>query len=203
LKKECGGDDCDDDDPNIKPGKPCYDECYNGSIKKSSCVAGGDGECVYNSTVKCEGGGDPCKLDSCVEVDKGNDICMNDVGPNVCGGIVPCGRLVDNPDTFWKDDVPCNICHAILTIQIIIEFLLKLVGIVALFAISVSGLVYMFSVGDSSRMESAKTAVKYALIGFAAVFAVWLLVSTVFALLGFSDPLGGEWYVVDCDIPLP
>jgi len=123
--------------------------------------------------------------------------------PISTGGIVPCGRNDDNPDTPWKEDVPCNACHLILMIQLIVDFLLKLVGVVALFVIVVSGLVYMLSVGNSSRMESAKTAVKYSLVGFSVIFVAWAVVSTILILFGYSDPLGGEWYTLNCDVPFP
>jgi uncharacterized membrane protein len=82
--------------------------------------------------------------------------------------------------------------------QLIIEFLVKLAGIVAVFAIALSGLLYIFSAGNQSRIESAKTGIKYALIGFVIIFIAWAVVGTLLAMLGYIDPLNGEWYVVNC-----
>jgi uncharacterized membrane protein len=82
--------------------------------------------------------------------------------------------------------------------QLIIEFLVKLAGIVAVFAIALSGLLYIFSAGNQSRMEAAKTGIKYALIGFVIIFIAWAVVGTLLAMLGYIDPLNGEWYVVNC-----
>jgi streptogramin lyase len=118
--------------------------------------------------------------------------------PITIGGLVPCGREDDDGSTPWVESDPCTFCHLILMTQLIIEFLVKLAGIVAMLAIALGGLLYIFSAGNQSRMESAKTGIKYALIGFVIIFIAWAVVGTLLAMLGYIDPLNGEWYVVNC-----
>lgn len=121
--------------------------------------------------------------------------------PITIGGLVPCGREDDNSSTRWDETKPCNLCHLVLMIQLIIDFLLKLSAVVALFAIVLGGLLYIFSSGNQSRMESAKSGIKYALLGFVIIFIAWAMVATVLAILGYIDPLNGEWYIVNCNVP--
>ncbi len=114
-------------------------------------------------------------------------------------GLVPCGRTCDVLSTpAYDESKPCTLCSLILMVQLVIEFLVKLSTIVALFAIAAGGLLYMFSSGNQSRMEAAKTGIKYALLGFVVIFIAWAVVATILAMLGYIDPLNGEWYVVNC-----
>ncbi len=120
-------------------------------------------------------------------------------GP-VCtsGGLIPCGRSCDDPTTDWKENNPCTPCSLILMGQLIIEFLVKISAVLALIAITFSGLLYMFAAGSSGAIEKAKSMMKYTLLGFALVFIAWAVVDSILVTMGYIDPIGGEWYVVDC-----
>jgi len=113
-------------------------------------------------------------------------------------GLVPCGRMCDVATTSFDERAPCTLCALVLMVQLVIEFLVKLAAVVALFAITAGGLLYMFSSGNQSRMEAAKIGIKYALLGFVVIFIAWAVVATILAMLGYIDPLNGEWYVVNC-----
>lgn len=117
------------------------------------------------------------------------------------GGLVPCGRLADNLATSWDETKPCTFCHLILMAQAIIEFIIKLSAVVALLAIVVSGFLYILSAGNQGQREAAKSGIKYALLGFIAIFIAWLVVAIILTMMGYIDPLSGEWDVVNCNIP--
>jgi len=57
----------------------------------------------------------------------------------------------------------------------VLNFLLSVVGIVAIMALVVSGMMYFFSFGDNSRMEVAKKSAKYAIVGIILVMGSMVL----------------------------
>lgn len=120
-------------------------------------------------------------------------------GP-VCtsGGLIPCGRSCDDLTTDWIESDACTLCSLILMGQLIIEFLVKITAVLALIMITFSGLLYMFAAGSSGAIEKAKSMMKYALLGFVLVFIAWAMIDSILITMGYIDPIGGEWYVVDC-----
>ncbi|MDD3006990.1 MAG: right-handed parallel beta-helix repeat-containing protein [Candidatus Pacebacteria bacterium] len=112
------------------------------------------------------------------------------------GGLVPCGRNTDDPDTDWNECDKCGLCSVVLMGQLIIQFLMKMAGITAILAIIFAGFLYIYAVGRSDVISKAKSMIKYVLIGFTIVFSAWVIVNTILTLLGYIDPLGGEWYTM-------
>ena len=194
---ECGGDDCDDSEWDIYPGEPCFNKCFDDVLKGGICQAG-TGECIYDSVImNCEEMGDPCRLDRCVEVSGGDDVCSADTGPNLCGGLVPCGRSVDDPTTPYHEDDNCTLCHLILMMQLIMDFLFKIAAVVAALFIAASGTMYIFATGRPEMMSLAKTTFKLTLLGFTLIFIAWILVNTILTMFGYIDPLeNNEWHIM-------
>ena len=121
-------------------------------------------------------------------------------GP-VCtsGGLIPCGRGCDDPSTTgWNEKDACTPCSLILMGQLVIEFLVKISAVLALIAITFSGLLYMFAAGSSGAIEKAKSMMKYTLLGFALVFIAWAVIDSILMTMGYIDPMGGSWYVINC-----
>ena len=114
------------------------------------------------------------------------------------GGLIPCGRSCNDPGTGRNECVDCTLCHLILMGQLIIEFLVKMAAIFAILALVGGGLVYVFAAGNQGTIEKAKTMIKYALLGFVVVFIAWAVISSILATMGYIDPIGGEWYMMDC-----
>lgn len=152
-----------------------------------SCAAG-DG-CVSYSVC---GGSAPYGLDP-------------DCNPATCsikgsGGLIPCGKKCDDPNTSWVETRSCDLCSLFLMGQIIIEFLVKVSGAAALIAISIGGFIYVFSAGNSTYIEKAKSMIKYTLLGFTIVFISWAIIDSILVTAGYIDPIGGEWYTMECTI---
>ena len=114
-------------------------------------------------------------------------------------GLIPCGKSVNDPETVdWNECDACTPCSLILMGQLIIEFLVKVSAVLALVAITFAGLLYIFAAGSSGIIEKAKSMIKYALLGFILVFIAWAVIDSILITMGYIDPIGGDWYVVDC-----
>lgn len=113
--------------------------------------------------------------------------------PVTTGGLVPCGREWDDPATPWNDKDPCELCYILMTINRVMDFLIKLAGAVALLALIVTGFLFITSAGDQERRSSAKRAFKRVIIGFIILFLAWFLVEFLLVAWGYLDPIGGRW----------
>lgn len=119
----------------------------------------------------------------------------------VIGGLVPCGRIDDNPGTSWDDTAPCDTCFVFQLIYNIISYIARISFAVAVFMIVIAGLMYAISVGNVERTQKAKSIILMALRGLVIIFVAWVLVAVILALLGYIHPLSGDWRAVDCALP--
>lgn len=190
-----GGDDCDDNNASVVPGENCVSKCAGNMIVNGTCQA--NGQCLYEDTGSvCENMGDSCRMDQCQDTSTGA-ACAVDVSDDLCrGGIIPCNKQLDNPDTAWKENEQCSACSMVLMGQLTIEFLVQIAAVFATLAIIIGGFLYIFAVGRASTTEKAKSIIKYTIIGFIVVFIAWSIISSVLATMGYTDPLGGEWYSI-------
>ncbi len=121
----------------------------------------------------------------------------NCVGNHDKPGLIPCGRDCNVTTTSYTEDQPCTLCHLILMMQLIMDFLFKIAAVVAAFFIAASGTMYIFAAGRPEMMTLAKTTFKVTLLGFGLIFIAWILVNTILTMFGYIDPLGdGEWHIM-------
>lgn len=69
-----------------------------------------------------------------------------------------------------------------------IKILLGLLGLIFLIVIIISGLEWMTSGGDKTIIDKAKSRIKNAVIGMFIILASYIIVSTVFSMLGKPLP---------------
>lgn len=173
-------------------------DCLDLNCVGTPACAAGPGAEICDDGIDNDGDGDvDCDDSDCV----GNPACggVPDPDDDPLGGIVPCGRSVDDPNTLkWDESEPCTLCHISLLGQLIIEFLVKIAAVFAVLSLIGGGLVYIVAAGNTSTIEKAKTMIKYALLGFLVVFIAWAVVNSILATMGYTDPIGGEWYMMDC-----
>lgn len=181
--------------------------------------------CAEDETMECEDSA-PCAavtalLDGCVPDEIGNcsiplEVFSNQGGlytltnlevkyglpvPVTTGGLVPCGRNWDDPDTAWDERDSCQICHFIVLASRVINFMMGLVALLAVLVMIIAGLIYVKTSGDASLILSAKQNVNKILQGFIIIFVAWALVNLAMVLFGFTDPLGdGSWAIFDCTL---
>lgn len=111
----------------------------------------------------------------------------------LAAGLVPCGTA----------DNPCTLCYLIKGVKGVINWGLNIMIVAAVLAIFISGIMYIISAGDQGMMETAKRFMRSALIGVAIFLLAWLIVQTVFWILGVNlgnvvDGTGINWYEIQC-----
>lgn len=194
LSLAFGGNDCDDEHASVHPGTQCLSKCLGDNIIQGDCNS--EGKCVNERQIAaCTGLGDPCKMDACQPQPDGNVHCVTDVTRDLCrGGILPCGKLLNNPDTPYDESAPCTFCTMLLLMQLIIEWMVRMAAFFAVFMITAAGIMYIFGLGSPDQISRARATIKYALIGFAVVLVAWSIINSLLLTAGYINPLGGDWY---------
>ncbi len=116
--------------------------------------------------------------------------------PGTSGGIVPCGRETDNPDTANDETARCTLCHLALIANNVILFFFSIASVTAVLMFMVAAFMYVFVGANPVAKNQAKGAAMNVVKGYLAVFTAWLIVDFVLSAWGFIDPLGGSWSVV-------
>lgn len=117
------------------------------------------------------------------------------------GGLIPCGRLVDDSATSWNEKNPCRLCHLTILSFNIINFLLTIVGIIAVLMLIVAGALHIIGGIDAETLSLAKKGINGVLFGFAIIFVAWVIINIAMVVFGFIDPIGdGSWKKFDCQI---
>lgn len=170
--------------------------CQEGN---GTCFISSDGQtkCAYGTSRKdCDADGDQCTVDTCKSNADGLSASCK-AGNNVCGGMVPCGRLVDNPTTHNNDESrACGLCDIAMVINTIVLYLIGIVSLVALLALVIASYFYITSGGNPVQRNIAHDYLINIIKGYAVVFLAWLLVDFVLSAWGFISPLGGQWNVI-------
>lgn len=97
--------------------------------------------------------------------------------------IIKCGRPGQDM---------CTLCDMISGMNNIIQYLMKISIGVALLAFSIGGVMYVVSAGDTGQINTAKSVMKNAAIGFVVIFAGWLIINTTIDYLGARKNKNGE-----------
>jgi len=141
-------------------------------------------------------------------------------------GLVPCGKcvfvggsdLVDGrgdlkgvPEDADAENLSCQFCHLLVMGDSILDFiLLRLVPIIAVLMLVVSGVMFFFGGGDPGKLTTAKQIITSTIIGLVIIFAAFLIVSTILSFAGLADwtkELYKSWwqegfFQISCQIPL-
>lgn len=113
------------------------------------------------------------------------------------GGLVPCGRTVNNPKTPWNEREPCQIKHVFLLIKTIIDFFLfRAAPIILVLLTAATGAMFYFSIsaGAAAPLARVKSLWKSAGIGLGIIFFAWTIVNIVLKLVGYQIGIFGNWY---------
>ncbi|MEA2006809.1 MAG: hypothetical protein U9O20_01450 [Patescibacteria group bacterium] len=116
--------------------------------------------------------------------------------------LVPCGMR--NSCAGAEGQQSCTLCHFIILVKNIYDLLLSLLIIASLFLLTVGGVTYVISSGNTNLKSIAKGVITKTLTGFAIFLLSWLI---VYALLLFmsANPdsnsmlgRGANWYSFTC-----
>jgi len=119
--------------------------------------------------------------------------------PGERGGLVPCGRDYDDPNTPFPMDEreSCQIKHLFLLLRNILDFALWKIGTAMLVLISIIfGALFYFSRGDQGTILKIKSFARSVVIGYALIFGAWLFINLLLAVLGFNFQFFGHWWEI-------
>lgn len=178
---------------------PCYQnfcDNYCGGVDNMTGYSGGScnaitGNCDFTAIKNCIDA-DSCTFDSCE-----NGICGN---ANLCGGLVPCGRLVKGNDPNIDMTKPCTLCALFYMLKNIINFVMTLAIGVGVFILVIAGLLYATAAGNTRKIELAKSAVTSAIIGISIIFIAWMAIAVILQGMGYANMT--TWNQVNCVLPI-
>lgn len=75
------------------------------------------------------------------------------------------------------------------------EFILSLVGSLALLAFVVGGLMWLLSAGNPEMVNRGKQAIIGAVVGLVIVFTSYMIIQLVYTALGIPNTSKGEWAI--------
>ena len=117
------------------------------------------------------------------------------------GGLVPCGRMCDDPCTAECECAPCTLCHLFVLFKRIIDFLAKDVLFpLAVLMIVVGGVMFLTAAGDPGKMGTAKKILTSVVIGLVIIFLAWLIVDTIIMFITKSGSPLQNWKTINCPI---
>ena len=198
--------------------------CSGGDGCKSGCLSPGDPDCscAQNGGTWC-GAGKNCTGPTLNASDHPKAECCQDatdcpggggedgkVTPSTCdtcpedqrGGLVPCGKSCDDPNTDWNECDPCTFCHLFLMFNIIIKFVMsKLVPILAVLMLIIGGIMYFFAGASPQALSQAKSIITSVAIGLAIIFCAWIIINTVLVQSGIVKAESIlKWYEISCGV---
>lgn len=112
-------------------------------------------------------------------------------------GLLPCGRLVDNPDTPWNERKSCQFSDFFLLIKVILNFAMwSLVPIILILEALITGIIFYLSkqMGSLSTIDTVKTIWKATGIGIGIIFFAWIFITLLMAVMGYQTPVFGNWW---------
>jgi len=123
--------------------------------------------------------------------------------PEQRGGLVPCAKYCDDPDTPYDETQPCQLCHFFVMTDKILDFVfLRLVPAIAVLMLLIGGIMFFFAGGNPQTLSQAKSVITATVMGLVIIFAAWLIVNTFFGMIGVASWTGlqGGWFSINCPI---
>lgn len=93
----------------------------------------------------------------------------------------------------------CTKCDILRVASNIFNFIVKIVGGLAILMLVLSGILYITSAGRAEALKEAKAALVATIVGFIIVLTSWIIINLVMTTLKYEGYQGGKWYApVDC-----
>jgi hypothetical protein len=115
--------------------------------------------------------------------------------PELLKGLVPCGRMYDNPDTEIVESKPCQLTDIFVLLKLIFDFILWRAGpLVLVLLILTVGITSYFSLGSPDITVRAKRTLDSTIKGYIIIFFAWLLVNILLVIFGYRIGIFGQWW---------
>jgi len=166
----------------------------------------GDGDGYMTMECPCDPDNPPPGMIGCYDC---SDTDSGIVHECFYGGLVPCGRLVNDPNTNIDETAPCTLCHLFVLLRRIVDFALtNIVFPLAILMTAIGSFFLLTSAGDPARVSQGKKLITTVVIGVIIILAGWLIVNTfLYFLTGEATPggiatiLGKPWHEFSCPVP--
>jgi hypothetical protein len=115
--------------------------------------------------------------------------------------LVPCGRTA--PANFTGSTVgtpyeQCNFQHLIILIIRLINYLISVAAIVAMYHILLSGWNLITAMGSTDKITAGKQGITHAVVGFAMVVLAFVFINLLVNLLLARPNTAREWWSIEC-----
>ncbi|MBZ9578270.1 TrbC/VirB2 family protein [Patescibacteria group bacterium] len=118
------------------------------------------------------------------------------------GGLVPCGRLVDDPGTALDESAPCTLCHILVLFKRVVDYVtVNIIFPLAVLMFVISGIMLLTATGDPEKIRGGKKLLKATVIGLVIVLAAWLIVNTIVVFLTPAGSPFQSWHTINCPVP--
>jgi heme/copper-type cytochrome/quinol oxidase subunit 2 len=94
----------------------------------------------------------------------------------------PTGFSPEN-GTCWPNNTGLSETKVDVILKNVMNWLLAIVGIIAIIAFTISGVQYLTSAGDDSQIETAKRNMKYSIVGVIVALSGYIILLTINSLL--------------------
>lgn len=109
--------------------------------------------------------------------------------------LVPCGRS----DQKGSADEQCQFRHLVILIIRLINYLISVAALVAMYYILLSGWNLITSMGNPEKIKTARTGISNAVVGFAIIILGFVFVNLlVNGIFGTGDPEARKWWDAEC-----
>jgi hypothetical protein len=163
-----------------------------------------DGDSFMRRTCPCDPANLPPGITGCFDCDDDPVTGPGIVHECLYGGLVPCGRLVDDPNTPGIDETAaCTLCHFfVLAKRTVDEFLIPyIIFPVGVLIVLIGGIIWLTASGDPGRISQGKKILFGAIIGIVIVLAAWLIVDLIITFITPAASPFQSWGTINCPVP--
>lgn len=106
--------------------------------------------------------------------------------------LVPCGRLLDDPNTSWNEREACSFPHLLIIVRNILDFVLwRFIPFALVMGLIYSAIIIFTAFGNPAVIAKTKTMWKYVGIGIAVIFLSWTAIDFLLSFMGYNVGLFG------------
>ena len=111
--------------------------------------------------------------------------------------LVPCGRDEDDSGAIDPEE-QCDLWDLFTTISRMINYLVSVAGVVAVFYVINAGFGLVFALGNPEKIQSNKTAIANAVVGLGLVVLSFVFINLLVNGIFGKSPSARQWWNTEC-----